>query len=213
MKRPGLNYFFSTIVVSLLAGCGQPAEPVQSSTEVAAEADVIVIGAGLSGLFAAMQLDDAGHDVLVLEARDRVGGRIYTLDDMPGTPEAGGSVFGSSYARVIDTATALGLELVAPSGTVGGSRNQVLHIGGEFIAAGEWASAPTNPMPEAFRSVPPAVVVSATLQDNPLSAASDWQRPDMQAYDTPLSEHLEAHGFSPEAMSLAYVTGAYGNSP
>ncbi len=40
---------------------------------------VIVIGAGISGLVSAHELSRAGHDVTILEARDRVGGRIYTM--------------------------------------------------------------------------------------------------------------------------------------
>src|SRR5437867_6431174 len=43
--------------------------------------DVIVIGAGMAGLTAARDLAVAGVDVLVLEARDRVGGRIHTLHE------------------------------------------------------------------------------------------------------------------------------------
>jgi monoamine oxidase len=39
---------------------------------------VIVIGAGLAGLTAAQMLIDSGYDVTILEARDRIGGRIYT---------------------------------------------------------------------------------------------------------------------------------------
>ncbi|TDL99089.1 MAG: flavin monoamine oxidase family protein [Flavobacteriaceae bacterium] len=42
--------------------------------------DVIVVGAGYAGLSTARELKDAGKKVLVLEARDRVGGRIYTHD-------------------------------------------------------------------------------------------------------------------------------------
>ena len=42
---------------------------------------VIVIGAGLAGLSASYELTQAGHDVTVLEARTRPGGRVHTLRD------------------------------------------------------------------------------------------------------------------------------------
>ncbi len=40
---------------------------------------VVIIGGGLAGLVAAYELKRAGHDVVVLEAQNRVGGRVHTL--------------------------------------------------------------------------------------------------------------------------------------
>lgn len=50
------------------------------------EAEFCVIGAGYAGLTAARQLHRAGHEVVVLEARDRVGGRVWTQHFEDGTP-------------------------------------------------------------------------------------------------------------------------------
>ena len=44
--------------------------------------DVIVVGAGVAGLVAASELAEAGLSVDMLEARDRIGGRVYTLNDL-----------------------------------------------------------------------------------------------------------------------------------
>lgn len=48
--------------------------------------DVIVIGAGVSGLAAARELANRGRTVMVLEGRDRIGGRIWTSTAWPGVP-------------------------------------------------------------------------------------------------------------------------------
>lgn len=45
------------------------------------QADAVIVGAGAAGLAAARHLVDAGVDVCVLEARDRIGGRVYTTRD------------------------------------------------------------------------------------------------------------------------------------
>jgi cation diffusion facilitator CzcD-associated flavoprotein CzcO len=47
---------------------------------------IVVIGAGLAGLAAANELQSQGQDVVVVEARDRIGGRIWTSTQWKDTP-------------------------------------------------------------------------------------------------------------------------------
>ncbi len=42
---------------------------------------VVVVGAGVAGLVAAYELQRAGHEPIILEARHRIGGRVYTMRD------------------------------------------------------------------------------------------------------------------------------------
>jgi monoamine oxidase len=77
----------------------------------AATCDVAVAGAGVAGLVAAHDLRAAGLDVLVLEARDRVGGRTFG-EPIPGTDqliEMGGQWVGPTQDRVLALIAELGL--------------------------------------------------------------------------------------------------------
>ncbi|HET8929160.1 MAG TPA: flavin monoamine oxidase family protein [Acidimicrobiales bacterium] len=72
---------------------------------------VIVVGAGLAGLAAARQLDAAGVDTTVLEARDRVGGRTEVTTIADGfTVDLGGQWIGPGQTRIAALVTELGLD-------------------------------------------------------------------------------------------------------
>lgn len=66
-----------------------------------AEVDVCVVGAGFAGLTAALRLKQAGHSVALLEARDRVGGRTFTVVREDGSwIDKGGAWIGPTQHRI-----------------------------------------------------------------------------------------------------------------
>jgi len=76
--------------------------------------DVIIVGAGIAGLAAANELDSKGFDVLILEARDRIGGRIWSSDEWNGsTVDLGASwIHGIENNPITDIAIKYGIETI-----------------------------------------------------------------------------------------------------
>jgi polyamine oxidase len=93
----------------LVAGAALLAMPSILRPAKAANFDVIIIGAGMAGLSAARKLADAGKSVIVLEARNRIGGRIHTDRSLGFAAELGANwIHGLDGNPLVNLATASG---------------------------------------------------------------------------------------------------------
>lgn len=171
--------------------------------------DAIVIGAGLSGLHASMLLEESGLNVLTLEGRDRLGGRVYTLMGVPGQPEAAGEIIGQNYARMIYASKSLGLNLIDPD-RIGASASKYFRIRGEDVRPDDWASHKLNPLKGDDRQLlPDRYLWELSHRNNPLSdrPLDDWLKPEFHQFDVPQSQYLrDVLGFDDETIRLMNVT-------
>ncbi len=76
--------------------------------------DVVIVGAGFAGVTAARDLAKEGRSVVVLEARDRIGGRTYSVDQMGRTIELGGTYVHWTWAHLWREMNRLGIGFNKP---------------------------------------------------------------------------------------------------
>jgi monoamine oxidase len=90
MPTPRRHFLKLSVLIAaytVVAACTSESSPQPSEVETPADRpQVLVIGAGIAGLAAARTLYDQGHTVTVLEARDRMGGRVWTDRTWPDLP-------------------------------------------------------------------------------------------------------------------------------
>ncbi len=168
------------------------------------QSDVIVVGAGLSGLYSALLLEEEGYKVTVLEASDQVGGRVQTREIAGRPQELGASDIGIMYARVIDMVERLGLERIPTDINV---RPPSYHVRGQMVRAEEWESSSINLTAGDERAVlPPMLENTYLFKANTFTELDDWLHPQNAALDIPFSDFLKNHGASDEALRLINVS-------
>lgn len=184
------------------------------ATRTDAMVDVLVLGAGVSGLQTAWLLEQEGLSVTVLEGRQRVGGRVHTLFDQPGHPEMGFGAMFAGYGRGLSVAKRVGVEMVDIRNRMGGGEQPVLVIGGRIMDRAEWAASPLNPFPPAHKAVMPWELFPRLLsQHNPLKDWTKWMDPGSTPLDVSVHEFLKAQGLGDAAIRLAFdVSPYYGTS-
>lgn len=177
---------------------------------------MLVLGAGLAGLQAALHLQASGARVRVLEAAARVGGRVMTLDDLPGRPETGGTQIGAAYTHTLATVARLGLVLEpnARSPLLDDGR-LLLQVQGRRRSLADWARADDNPLPEAVRALPPDRALGRLVGSGPLAnsqSMSAWRDGSHAALDIPADQALRARGVSDAALRLLDISNALGDT-
>ena len=114
------------------AAAGVIATGCADSAPAAARRKVIVVGAGLAGLGAAATLRTSGFDVTVLEARDRIGGRVHSVQQFGTTVDLGAAWIHDSRGNPLTAvAKAAGLKTVATD-----YDNVVLRRAGQHAVSG-----------------------------------------------------------------------------
>jgi monoamine oxidase len=98
------------------------------------ETDILIIGAGAAGLAAARELSAANFNVIVLEARDRIGGRIHTHFDsqLPAPVELGAEFVHGKPPETLKLAERAGVKLIELPNTHWYFRNALLSKSAEF---------------------------------------------------------------------------------
>jgi monoamine oxidase len=155
------------------------------------EADVVVIGAGVAGLTAARELEKAGQSVVVLEARERVGGRLYTKMLNGGPVDVGGQWIGPGQDKIKALARELGVKTFAHFDT----GKKLMDIDGKRSS---------------YRGLIPNVSLRALIETElsirrfdrmmkALTADAPWQAKESEAWDAVdvesfMSTHMKTYG-------------------
>jgi monoamine oxidase len=167
-------------------------------------ADVLVLGAGVSGLAAAARLTQAGVSVRVLEARDRVGGRVRTLRGGPwAVPiDLGAEFIQGRIPALFEIANSSQLPLIENGGT------RWMYRGGSLVRASDVIDRAEQLLQDAFN--PPTHAdqsVLDVLQRSRAGAEREVTRSWIESYDAAHLERFSMHAWMRERSAEQHIEG------
>lgn len=167
------------------------------------QVDVVVIGAGLAGLNAALNLEDLGVRALVLEAQAKPGGRLHTLRNTDRHFDCGATTIGPEYGRVRALAARFDVPLVPPHKRGGLAWN----FNGTLGKAADWKDSSANRTQGFERALSPAQLEPAVIAKSAkLKEPDAWRSPEAAEWDIPLDEFYRSCGVSEEALRLIEIS-------
>lgn len=161
------------------------------------EADVVIVGAGLSGLTAARDVLAAGYEPLVLEASPRVGGRILT-EVVEGVPfELGAQWIGDTHHRMAALATELGVGIY-PQFEAG---ETTYEFGGEVLREQAFHARYADELSGIER-----VLRTLDRMAETVPVGAPWQAPEADTWDrVTVGQWYDGQGLSPVARTLLEI--------
>ena len=177
------------------------ASDASASTSHPKKADVVVVGGGLSGLSAARTIAHAGHSVIVLEARERVGGRTWNRPITGGAYiDAGAEFVGPTQDRIKALAKAVGVETFP---TYNSGSNVYWKDGKRetYAASGPTGVAPPDPtlLPDILQ-----VIERLNLMAEQINVEAPWEAKEAEEWDSQtFYTWVKANEVNPEFQRLA----------